>query len=275
MTVPARDAPLRTAGGGYREPERPLRQRLAGWVPALLALAVLGACAFLVGADPRRLLEGLPRLAAWAARAWPPDFTDFPTLLLRAGETAAIATLGTALAGVLAAPLALLAARNATPFPWLQQPVRWVLDGLRGVDAFVFALLFVAAVGLGPFAGMLGVMLHTAGSMAKLWSEQLETADPGPADAASMTGAGRAAIAAWVLLPDRLPGLASAALYLWEFNLRASTVLGLVGAGGIGQELKNAVDLLLFDRVFAILLVILALVAAVDRASALLRRRLS
>ncbi|MFN7594537.1 MAG: PhnE/PtxC family ABC transporter permease, partial [bacterium] len=142
------------------------------------------------------------------------------------------------------------------------------------IDGFVFALIFVAAVGLGPFAGMLGVALHSAGSLGKLWSEALEAADPAPMEAARSAGAGRAQAAAVILLPETFPQTASAALYVWEFNIRASTVLGLVGAGGIGQELKNAVDLLDFNRVLAILALIVAMTLAADRLSAALRARL-
>jgi Binding-protein-dependent transport system inner membrane component len=120
-------------------------------------------------------------------------------------------------------------------------PARWLLNALRGIDSFVFALLFVAAVELGPFAGALGVAFHSSGSIAKLWAEILETMERGPLEAATLTGANRLKIAAYALLPDALPGLASIVLYLWEFNVRSSTVLGVVGAGGIGQELKNSV----------------------------------
>lgn len=186
-----------------------------------------------------------------------------------------MATLGTTLGALIAAPLCVLAARNTTPAPLIYGPVRTILDALRGIDSFVFALLFVAAVGLGPFAGTLGVALHSSGSIAKLWSEAIETGEPGPIEAATLTGAGRAKVIRYALLPDVLPSLASTVLYVWEFNVRASTVLGIVGAGGIGQELKNSVDLLAFPRVLAILLVILAMVTAIDRASARLRRALS
>jgi phosphonate transport system permease protein len=168
----------------------------------------------------------------------------------------------------------LLAARPATPVPALYHPARGLLDLLRGVDGFVFALIFVAAVGLGPFAGMLGVALHSTGSVAKLWSEALEAADLTPVEAAISAGASPAQAAMVVLLPSTLPQTVSAILYVWEANIRTSTVLGLVGAGGLGQELKNAVDLLDFARVSAILLIIVALVLAADRISGALRRRL-
>ena len=228
-----------------------------------------------VSPDPARLAAGLPRLGGWLAGAWPPDFSGAPDLLRRAGETVGIATLGTVLAALLALPLAAMAARPVSPGGWVRQPVRALLDALRGVDGFVFALLFVAAVGLGPFAGMLGVALHSAGSLAKLWSEALENADPRPAEAVLAAGGLRLHVLRYALLPQTLPDTAGALLYLWEFNMRASTVLGLVGAGGLGQELKNAVDLLDFNRVLAILMIIVGLTLAADRISATLRRRLA
>jgi phosphonate transport system permease protein len=220
------------------------------------------------------LIEGLPRLARWLAAGWPPDFSDFDALLNRALETLAIATLGTAFAAVAAAPLCLLASRLLTPSWALYHAVRGFLDGLRAIDSFIFALIFVAAMCLGPFAGIIGVALHTTGSMAKLWSEHVETLESGPAEAAILAGAGRAKIALHTVLPDALPGLTSIALYLWEFNVRASTVLGLVGAGGIGQELKNSIDLLDFSRVYTILGLILIMVIGIDRLSAAIRRHL-
>ena len=241
----------------------------------LLAVAALyGACVWVVSPDLPRLWAGLPRLARWLSTAFPPDFSGPGDLLRRAAETVAIATLGTTLAAVAALPLVLFAARPVAPVAWLYHPVRGVLDLLRGVDGFVFALIFVAAVGLGPFAGMLGVALHSAGSVAKLWSEALETSDLTPVEAALSAGATRAQAATVVLLPGALPQMASTVLYVWEFNIRASTVLGVVGAGGIGQELKNAVDLLDFARVLAILIVVVALVLAADRVSARLRAAL-
>ena len=138
----------------------------------------------------------------------------------------------------------------------------------------IFALLFVAAVGLGPFAGVLGIGLHSAGTIAKLWSEAIEAVEPGPLEAAALTGANRLKVISYALLPDILPNLTSITLYVWEFNVRSSTVLGVVGAGGIGQELKNSVDLLDFARLFTIILIILAMVTAIDQFSAWLRRRL-
>lgn len=233
-----------------------------------------GACIHFAQIDVDRLWAGLPRLIHWSSRAWPPSFDEMHVLMLRAAETVAVATIGTSLGLSIAIPLCALASRNVTPVRVLYYPARWILNVLRGIDSFVFALLFVVAVGLGPFAGVLGVGLHSAGSVAKLWSEAIETIEPGPLEACAMTGANRIKIIAYALLPDILPGVCSISLYVWEFNVRASTVLGVVGAGGIGQELKNSVDLLLFPRVLTILLIILAMVMVIDHLSARLRRSL-
>jgi phosphonate transport system permease protein len=224
--------------------------------------------------DPGKLLTGLPKMGGWVLKAWPPATRDLEVLLLRAAETVAMAAIGTTIATVLALALCIFAARNLTPSPLLYYPARWLLNTLRGIDSFVFALLFVAAVGLGPFAGVLGVGLHTWGTMAKLFAEQIEAAEPGPLDAATLTGANRLKVVSYALLPDLMPGIASLTLFWWEFNVRASTVLGVVGAGGIGQELKNSMDLLDFPRLLTILLIILAMVTTIDQLSAWLRRRL-
>ncbi len=247
---------------------------------AFLPLVVLGIAFYLLclhvsEVSLSRLVEGLPRLWTWLARSWPPDLSELDVLIRRGLETVAMATIGVSFGAIIAAPICLLSARNIGISPIAALPARWLLNGLRGIDSFVFALIFVAAVGLGPFAGVLGIAVHTAGSIAKLWAEAIETAENGPVEAARMSGAGRLKVFFHAQLPDVLPQLASILLYMWEFNVRASTVLGIVGAGGIGQELKNSVDLLLFDRVLTILLVILVMVTLIDQLSAWLRRRLS
>jgi len=256
-----------------------VRSWLAGgrlrFAAALLVFAAFYAfCLHYAEIDLGRLWIGLPKLVHWTARAWPPDLSELDLLLFRAAQTVAMATIGSSLAVVIAAPLCLLAARNVMPVGLVYYPARWLLNLLRGVDSFVFALLFVAAVGLGPFAGVIGIGLHSAGSVSKLWSEAIETIEPGPLEAVAMTGAGRLKVVFHALLPDVLPALLSTSLYIWEFNIRSSTVLGLVGAGGIGQDLKNAVDLLDFPSVATIIMIILAMVTAIDQISGWLRWRL-
>jgi phosphonate transport system permease protein len=263
--------------------ERAYPEPHVAWLSAsrlrfLLVVVALGvfyvASWRLARVDPAKLWAGLPKMASWAAKAWPPATDELPVLAWRAAETVAMAAIGTTIAALLALPMAVVAARNVTPSRALYYPARWLLNALRGIDSFVFALLFVAAVGLGPFAGVLGIALHTWGSTAKLWAEAIENIAPGPLEAAAATGASRLKVVAFAILPDALPGMVSVGLFWWEFNVRASTVLGVVGAGGIGQELKNSMDLLDFPRLATVIGLILVMVTVIDFASERVRRRL-
>ncbi|WP_199902752.1 phosphonate ABC transporter, permease protein PhnE [Azospirillum sp. B4] len=255
--------------------------RRLSWPRARLWLAWLAVAAFyvvawrLAGIDLHKLATGLPKLGRWLATAWPPDLHELPLFAWRTAETVAMAAIGTTLATLLALPMAILASRTITPWPRLYLPARWFLNALRGIDSFVFALLFVAAVGLGPFAGVLGIALHTWGSAAKQFADHIENAALGPFEAVRATGAGRVAAILYALVPDVMPVLLSTTLFWWEFNVRASTVLGVVGAGGIGQELKNSMDLLDFPRLVTIIALILVVVTALDQFSGWLRRRLA
>jgi phosphonate transport system permease protein len=249
-------------------------RRMRLWLFCALILAFYAVSWNLAGIDLSKLATGLPKLGRWIASAWPPDLTELPLFALRTAETVAMAALGTTFATLLAIPMAILASRNITPWPALYYPVRWFLNALRGIDSFVFALLFVAAVGLGPFAGVLGIALHTWGSMAKFFADHMENVHLGPFDAVRTTGAGRFTTIAYALVPDVLPVMLSTTLFWWEFNVRASTVLGVVGAGGIGQELKNSMDLLDFPRLFTIIAMILVVVMALDQLSGWLRKKL-
>src|SRR6478736_3560316 len=177
-------------------------RRLRLWVVAALVLVFYVVSWDLAGIDLARLATGLPKLGHWIASAWPPDLSEVPLFAYRIAETVAMAAIGTTLATLLAIPLAIIASRNITPWPALYYPVRWFLNALRGIDSFVFALLFVAAVGLGPFAGVLGIALHTWGSTAKLWADNIESLPLGPLHAVETTGAGRLTAVAYALVPD-------------------------------------------------------------------------
>jgi phosphonate transport system permease protein len=240
----------------------------------LVVLAFYVVCWQLAQVDLARLVSGLPKLGQWLVQAWPPKLSEMPLFLQRMAETVAMAAIGTTAATLLAIPMAVLASRNITPFPRLYMPARWFLNALRGIDSFVFALLFVAAVGLGPFAGVIGIALHTWGSAAKFFADHIESAPMGPLEAVRTTGAGRYTAILYALLPDVLPVLLSTTLFWWEFNVRASTVLGVVGAGGIGLELKNSMDLLDFSRLFTIIGLILVVVTVLDQFSSWLRKKL-
>jgi phosphonate transport system permease protein len=270
-------APRRLAGGGYAEPRLDwrsgaVRRRIATVVGLAAFVAV---CIMVARVDPLALARGLPRLAQWAATAWPPNLNELDAVALRAFETVAIATVGTLGAAILAAPLSVMIARNVAPAPRLAVPLRAVANACRGIDTVVFAILFVAAVGLGPFAGVLGMLVHSIGVIAKLNAEAIETLPRAPLEAAALTGAGHAKIMAHAVLPAVLPNLASVSLYVWEANVRTSTVLGIVGAGGIGIEIKAAIDLLDFQRLFTLTVAVLVMVTLIDQLSAWLRRRLA
>jgi phosphonate transport system permease protein len=260
----------------YPEPAAPwLSSSRVRFVLILLLVAAFYSASWkLAHVDPGKLATGLPKMAGWAKKAWPPATDELPVLILRTAETVAMAAIGTTAAALLALPVCVVAARNVTPSMFLYFPARWFLNALRGIDSFVFALLFVAAVGLGPFAGVLGVALHTWGSTAKLWAEAIENIPPGPLEAAAATGASRLKVLAFALFPDVAPNMVSVGLFWWEFNVRASTVLGVVGAGGIGQELKNSMDLLDFPRLLTIIGLILIMVTVIDHGSQWLRQRL-
>ena len=270
--------PVRSAAAALADLEARQKPFGAPQLKAALIVALVAAfyllAGYLVHFDLGRLASGLPKLGRWIVGAWPPDFAELPLFLRRTGETVAMAAIGTTLAVLIALPLAVLASRNITPFPRLHYPTRWLLNALRGIDSFVFALLFVAAVGLGPFAGVLGIAFHTSGTAAKFFADQIESTNLGPYEAIRAAGASGPAAVSFALVPDILPLMLSTSLFWWEFNVRASTVLGVVGAGGIGQELKNSMDLLDFSRLFTIIAVILVAVTAIDWFSGWLRKRL-
>jgi len=241
----------------------------------LLAVAVLIASIQTAEVSIEEFWQGLPRMGEWLIRLWPPDFSEFPSFLAATWETLAIAIVGTGAAIIVAVPLAILVAQNITPLPLLATPLRFVLNLLRGIDTAIFALFFVSIVGLGPFAGVLGVAFHTTGSMAKLYGEVLETIPPEPIEAIEATGTDRIRTFAFAVLPEAMPGLIGISLYLWEFNVRSSVILGIVGAGGIGYELLVSLKLLDFPRLATILILILAMVSLIDALSAYLRKRLA
>jgi len=221
------------------------------------------------------LWEGLPRLGEWLVRFFPPDFSQLPMFLVATWETLAIAIVGTTSAVIIALPLSFIVARNLKVLPWLAPILRGILNLLRGIDTAIFALFFVSLVGLGPFPGVLGVAFHTTGSMAKLYAETLETIPDEPIEAIEATGSDRLRTFAFAVIPEALPGLVGITLYLWEFNVRSSVILGIVGAGGIGYELMVSLKLLDFGRLATILLLILGMVTLIDAGSAYLRQKLT
>jgi phosphonate transport system permease protein len=225
------------------------------------------------GADPVRLARGLPWILDFLWRMLPPDPRVLPAALRGALATVQIALLGTAVAAVAALPLGFLSARNVAPAA-VFYPARAVLNFFRSVDTLVYALIFVAAVGLGPFPGILAVVAYTTTSLAKLYSEAIEGIDPGPVDAVTATGADRLQVLRFAVLPQVLPLFLSYVLYRLETNIRAATVLGFVGAGGIGFYLQTYLRMIDYPAASTVLLVTVAMVMVVDAVSSRLRRRL-
>jgi phosphonate transport system permease protein len=238
-----------------------------------VALVVLVWVAWDTGADPIRFVRGLPWIFDIVMRMLPPDPRVLPAALLGALKTVEIALLGTAVAAVLALPLGVVSARNVVA-PGLFYPARAVLNFLRSVDTLVYALIFVAAVGLGPFPGVLAVIAYTTTSLAKLYSEAIEGIERGPVDAITATGATRLQILRFGVLPQVLPLFLSYVLYRLESNIRAATVLGFVGAGGIGFYLQTYLRTIDYPAASTVLLVTVAMVMVVDGASSKLRERL-
>src|SRR5690349_884626 len=244
--------------------------RLAGWA-ALVAVFVWSAVATEVSLG--RMVDGLPYMWDFLRRMVPPDLSVLGNALRGAIETIQIAIVGTTVAAVLALPVGFAAARNASP-RWLFYSSRLLLNAFRAVDTLVYALFFVAAVGLGPFPGVLAVIVYTATVLAKLYSEAIEAIDPGPVEAVLATGAGRLQVLRWGVLPQLVPQFLSFTLYRFETNIRAAAILGFVGAGGIGFYVQTYLRLLNYPAAASVLLVLVALVMAVDFASSRLRARL-
>ena len=225
------------------------------------------------GADPVRLARGMPWILDFLRRMMPPDLGVLPSVLAGALTTVEIALLGTTVSAVLALPLGFLSARNVVSAP-VFYPARAVLNFFRSVDTLVYALVFVAAVGLGPFPGVLAVIAYTTTSLAKLYSEAIEGIERGPVDAITATGATRLQILRFGVLPQVLPLFLSYVLYRLETNIRAATILGFVGAGGIGFYLQTYLRLIDYPAASTVLLVTVAMVMAVDALSSKLRARL-
>ncbi len=185
-----------------------------------------------------------------------------------------IATLGSLLAALLALPLGLLSARNLKAPGWLARGANSVLDVSRAIHTLVFGLVLVGIVGLGPMAGILAIAMHSMGTYGKLYAESIETLDMGAVDAVRATGASDTQVFFSAVWPSVLPQFVSNHLYVWEFNIRDSTILGLIGAGGLGLLISEAVSLFQWSRLASILLVVIALVTLFDAASRRIRRAL-
>lgn len=253
-------------------PPRDLKRstgEVLGWaaVLGLLAWAWSGAEMSKLG----ELISDAGNMANYAEGFLKPDFHDWPLFVREMIVTVQIALWGTALAILFGAPFAILSSSNLAPW-WVVQPVRRLMDILRAINEFVFAGLFVVAVGLGPFAGVMAIFVHTTGVLAKLFSETVEAIDPEPVEGIRATGATRLQEIVFGVMPQVLPMWISYTLYRLESNLRSATVVGLVGAGGIGQILFEYIRGFDYARTAAVTIVIVICVMTVDILSRQIRK---
>jgi len=242
---------------------------------SLLALAVVIQALVVVEARPQDLVTGIRGMADFIRRAMPPDFSRLPSAIWPMLQTIDIALFGTLLGTILATPLAALAATNVTPSRSAYYAARAVIGFTRAVPDLVWALLFVTAVGLGPFPGGLALGVHSVGMLGRLFAETIEHMDMAPIHALELTGARRIQVFSHGIVPTILPSLLGISLYRLDENIRSSLVLGFVGAGGIGFQLLTAMNLFQYQEVSMLLIIIFLVVLTAERMSAALREWLA
>ena len=281
--------------------EDAIRERLLQVWPRPTIRQLLGVLAILAAyawgmhgthADPIELAKGVPNILDFLRRLTPPQWEmrtiilpaltagpaettiSLPEIFFAVIETIQMALIGTTVAIVLAVPFGLLAARNTSPHRYVYQGTRLLLNANRAVPTIIFALIFVSAVGLGPFGGVLALAFGEIGIMGKLYAEAIEAVDPKQIQAVAATGAGRVQTFVYGVIPQALPMVASYALLLFETNVRSATVLGIVGAGGVGFVLAKYMALFQYQKLLGAMLVIIVTVTVIDRVSDALRRRI-
>jgi phosphonate transport system permease protein len=247
----------------------------SSWTTALVWCVVLLVLAWAwQGAEmrPLDLIRDADNMRVYAREFFPPNFHDWRIYLHELVVTLHIALWGTVLAIVAAVPLGLLSAHNVAP-PWVHQPVRRLMDLCRAINEMVFAMLFIVAVGLGPFAGVLALFVHTTGTLAKLFSEAVEAIDERPVEGIRAMGAHKLAEIVYGIFPQVMPLWLSYSLYRFESNVRSASVVGMVGAGGIGVVLYEVIRGFQYAQTCAVLLMLALTVTLIDMFSAWLRKR--
>jgi phosphonate transport system permease protein len=267
-------APARSDLAGIVVPRHPLTHRLRGW---LLWLALIGLLAW--SWTPAEMFRVSALFTDWRNMAefghafLKPNFHDWDTYLEDMIVTIQIAIWGTTLAVVFSIPFAILSSANVCP-QWVVQPVRRLMDACRAINEIVFALMFVVAVGLGPFAGVMALFIHNLGVFAKLFSEAVEAIDPRPIEGIRATGARPLQEVIFGVIPQVMPLWSSLTLYRLETNVRSATTLGIVGAGGIGQTLYESIRSFQYGQTAAQVIIVVVTVMVIDLLSARLRKTL-
>lgn len=263
---------VRARHGAAMRPDLARRVRVLGMIGAGLALLVYGFID--LGFTFERIWNGLGRLGSFVPLMFPPSYgtTDKLWVYLDAlGETLAIALLGTLLAAIIAFPISFFGARNVMGQRIIHFMSRRMFDGIRAIDPLIWALVWVNVVGLGPFAGILAIMTSDIGSFAKLYSEAIEAADKKPVEGVAASGGSRVQGIRFGIVPQVLPVMLSQVLYYFESNTRSATIIGIVGAGGIGLHLTEQIRTLEWQHVAFLVLMILVTVAIIDQISSRLR----
>jgi len=259
---------MNAAAAPAHSPKRTLVSAF-GWsaLVALLAWSWKGA-----EMRPMDLVRDAGNMAQFAADFFPPNFRDWRLYLDEMLVTVHIAVWGTVLSILCAIPFGLLSSTNLVPV-WVYQPVRRLMDACRAINEMVFAMLFIVAVGLGPFAGVLALWVHTTGTLAKLFSEAVEAIDPRPVEGVRATGASALEEILYGVIPQVLPLWISYSLYRFESNVRSASVVGMVGAGGIGVVLFEAIRSFQYAQTCAVIIIVIVFVTSIDLVSARIRER--
>jgi len=220
------------------------------------------------------LAGGMPQIGDFLSRSVPPDLNILPRLWAPALETIQIAIWGTLLSVLLALPLSFIAASNLHSWNWLRRVTRQFMNVIRSINELILALVFVSAVGLGPFPGVLALALHGMGMLGKFFAEAIEEIDDGPLQALRSAGASQLQIIAFGVVPQVITAWIAVVLYRFEVNLRSATVLGMVGAGGLGFELVSSLKLFRYQETATCIIVITIMIITADMASNWLRSRI-
>ena len=224
--------------------------------------------------SPTNFFKGIPFMIDFIGRMFPPDISNLGRFLLKTVETLQMAIVGSTLGALIALPLSFLAARNIMPNKFVYHTVRTIFDTFRGINEIVWGLIFVSMVGLGPFPGVLALTAHVTGALGRYFSEAIETVDPEVIKAVVSTGANKIQVIIRGIFPQVKPLFINYMLYYLENNFRAATVLGLVGAGGIGMELLTSMRLFRNREVLTILIIMVLMVTIIDRFSAYIRKKI-
>ncbi|MGD1940111.1 MAG: phosphonate ABC transporter, permease protein PhnE [Leptolyngbyaceae cyanobacterium] len=269
-------AALSSSDSAYSpEVHRALSKAKPVWTPwtilgLLVTLGILIYSGIVSDLSFVELFEGIGSMANLIAKFFPPDFTRWANYFRATIETIAMGIWGTLLAVIVAVPLSILASQNVCP-NWIVFPVRRLLDAMRAINELVFALIFIVAVGLGPFAGVLALFVHTAGTLGKLFSEAIESIEPGPVEGIRATGASKVQEVIFGVIPQVIPLWTAYSLFRSEANVRSASVLGIVGAGGIGVTLYQNFRSFNYQNVCAILIILVVTVSVIDTISARIR----